>query len=308
MQAARTFILAIVFFFASLSGAFAAGGAWTIAQSDGAVRVASSGAGMQPASLNAVLRPGDIITTGGDGYVVLRRGEQQIVVSANSRMSLPAEEQGGFTRVVQELGTLMFKVDKRQVQHFEVNTPIVAAVVKGTTFTVTSGAMGDSVHVAEGLVEVRTHAGNAVANVPGGSTVFVSKNRPDVITFERAQGAPTQDGGATKLEKADIGGGAQYASLDDRLVIPAAIGAEPLDFAGLTDGLVSAGAKPAPVAPGGIVGTVVASLNSGGGLTTGASIGGGGVSAGVGADLGGGAVTAGVDVGLGGGGVTAGVD
>ncbi|MEE2692163.1 MAG: FecR domain-containing protein [Pseudomonadota bacterium] len=318
MQAARIVFLSLALAFAAIGGAAAQSGAWVVAQSDGAVRVVSAGEGVQPASLNASLRPGDIITTGGDGYAVLRRGAQQIVVSANSRMSLPAEQQGGFTHVVQELGTLMFKVDKRAVQHFEVDTPIVAAVVKGTTFTVTSGPLGDSVHVAEGLVEVRTHVGGAVANVPGGSTVFVSKDRPDVITFERSDNAPVKgDGESKSLQKADNApNGAQHASLaDERLIVAAAIGAEPLDLSGLTDGLVSTGVQARPASPTGAVQTVLAGVSStlsgatGGALNVTTSIDtSGGLSAGVGADLGGGAVTASADVGLGGGGLTAGLD
>lgn len=309
-------------FFAPLP-ASAADAGWIVVRSEGVVRVVGAG-DMQPVSLSTALPSGSVITTGGDGYAMLRRGSQQIVVSPNSRMSLPAEQRAGFTRIVQDLGTVMFKVDRRETPHFEVDTPIVAAVVKGTTFTVTSNATGDTVHVVEGLVEVRTHRGAAVADVPAGSTVFVSRNEPDVIVFERAAGgdaAPLQ-----KTEKLDLDNTRRASLSDERVTVASAIGAEPLDLAGLTDGLVATGGSrqtvPTIQAGGALLnGAVTASLDAGaGGVSTSAGVtvadtslsadlglGGGSVSAGVDASVGG-AVAAGVDVGVGGGSLSAGLD
>ena len=44
-----------------------------------------------------------------------------------------------------EAGSILLDVEKRNVQHFEVETPYLAAVVKGTQFRVTVGPTGSRV-------------------------------------------------------------------------------------------------------------------------------------------------------------------
>ena len=61
---------------------------------------------------------------------------------------------GGKT-IVQQAGSILLDVEKRNVKHFEVETPYLAAVVKGTKFTVTSGDEGASVKVTRGSVQKR---------------------------------------------------------------------------------------------------------------------------------------------------------
>ena len=227
--------------------------AWMVVKTAGAVHVSAPNAAQQPASLSNLLAPGSIITTGGDGQLLITRGGQEILVGPNSRMALPAEEKDGFTRILQDMGTLLLKVDKRSVQHFEVKTPIVAAVVKGTTFAVTADLMGDSVHVAEGLVEVRAIHGGATAMVPAGETVFVSRQSPETIQFREAFDSderPAPDGDDA-LKKAENASESESSAADQRtspratLQVPDAIGAEALDYFNLTDGL--AGASPSAV-------------------------------------------------------------
>ena len=59
------------------------------------------------------------------------------MVAPRSELRLPAAPQpSGFTRVVQTLGTMLFKVRHTGTPHFAVDTPMLAAVVKGTTFTI----------------------------------------------------------------------------------------------------------------------------------------------------------------------------
>jgi len=129
--------IALVFGFAT--GAMAQN--WTVVQTSGVVRAHHPGAGsvsvpvlalrsqeplvhqaaygggassVSALGLGAPLVAGSILTTGGDGRVVLRRGEQEIVVGPNARVSLPADESHGLTRILQDAGTLLFRIDKRE--------------------------------------------------------------------------------------------------------------------------------------------------------------------------------------------------
>ena len=81
------------------------------------------------------------------------------------------------TRIVQNLGTLLLKIEKRPEQHFEVKTPYLAAIVKGTTFTVSVDKSGGAVHVVSGLVQIHDPVSGQTGLVRPGRTGVVS-SRP----------------------------------------------------------------------------------------------------------------------------------
>ena len=146
--------------------AWAADGDWTLVESSGSVHVTLKG--IRPVALTTgdEVGPGQRIVTDADGRAVLQRGKSTIVMSPNSALEVPAGKSNELmTRIRQLVGTLLFNVEKRKEQHFEVLTPNVAVVVKGTTFTTTVGAQGAVVHVVEGLVQV--------TDIQSGRTVFV---------------------------------------------------------------------------------------------------------------------------------------
>src|SRR5690606_611688 len=97
------------------------------------------------------------------------------VIAPNSRMSLPSDGGDGLgVRILQQLGTLLFKVERQETPYFEVETPFLAAIVKGTTFTVRVDALGAAVHVVEGAVQVEAHGSNSSALVRPGQTARVA--------------------------------------------------------------------------------------------------------------------------------------
>src|SRR3954464_14039258 len=144
-------------------------GVWSVGKATGEVWVATSGA--QQVSLNQqeALKPGDSIRTGRTGRVLLQRGEETILISPNSVVGLPAEKKDGLaTTIVQRAGSILLEVEKRNVKHFEVETPYLAAVVKGTQFRVTVGARSTSVDVVRGQVEVADFRTGQIAQVMPG--------------------------------------------------------------------------------------------------------------------------------------------
>jgi hypothetical protein len=163
-------LLVAAFVLATATTAFAADdGAWTVSKSSGEVWLTSSGA--QPASLKQeeLLKPGDTVRTGRNGRVLLRRGEETMLISPNSVVGMPAEKTEGLsTTIVQQAGSILLEVEKRNVKHFEVETPYLAAVVKGTQFRVTINAGSTSVDVIRGQVEVADFRSGQIAQVMPG--------------------------------------------------------------------------------------------------------------------------------------------
>ena len=198
--------------------AFAAGSAqaaaWRLVEVNGTVRITVPGAEAAPARLNQTVPTGSSITTTLGARASLDNGLQQIVVGPNSRMTV-APDAGGFTRVMQDLGAVMFKVDKQKSPHFRVDTPLLAAIVKGTTFTVVVGPMSDSVNVAEGLVEVRSNGSDIGSDVGAGSSGAVSRDAPQSV---QVTGTVTPTAGE-----------------------PEAVKIEPLDYKTVSGGLVDSG-------------------------------------------------------------------
>ncbi|AWM08820.1 FecR family protein [Bradyrhizobium symbiodeficiens] len=163
------------------SGAFAAeDGVWSVSKATGEVWVATDGA--QQVSLNqeATLKPGNTIRTGRNGRVLLVRGEETILISPNSVVGLPAEKKDGLsTTIVQQAGSILLEVEKRNVKHFEVETPYLAAVVKGTQFSVTVGAGSTKVGVLRGQVEVSDFKTGQIAQVmPGQAATVFERGKP----------------------------------------------------------------------------------------------------------------------------------
>jgi FecR-like protein len=202
---------------------------WIVTQKSGDVRVIHNG--LQPASVQvrAALSPGDIIATAANGRAMITKGDDYVVVAPGSRLMLPKEQQQtGFTRLVQQVGTMLYKVKRTGVPHFSVETPMLAAVVKGTTFTVVVDSNRAAVQVTEGVVEVSSVAGDARRLVEGGMTVYVGRERPNDILEVRPDSADLPKSGDDEPVKVEGSGDVALATITN-----------------LTGGLV----REAPVAP-----------------------------------------------------------
>jgi len=152
-------------------------GAWSVSKSSGEVWLATSGAQQVSLSQDGALKPGDTIRTGRNGRVLLVRGEETILISPNSVVGLPAEKKDGLsTTIMQQAGSILLEVEKRNVKHFEVETPYLAAVVKGTQFSVTVAAGSTKVGVVRGQVEVSDFRTGQIAQVMPGQAATVSEH------------------------------------------------------------------------------------------------------------------------------------
>lgn len=218
---------------------------WIVTQLSGDARVVHPGARPASLSVNNHLAPGDTLLTGPTGRATLVRGGDYIVIAPRSELRLPATPQPtGFTRVIQNLGTLLFKVQHTGIPHFAVDTPMLAAVVKGTTFTVVVDQNRSAVQVIQGAVQVTAITGGMREIVEGGRTVFVNHDNPKLL-LDADKPAPTTPTRSSTSVTISAAGDAPLATI-----------------ASLTGGLVraevTASTTPAPTTPP-IVQAVVAS-------------------------------------------------
>jgi len=232
--------------------------AWVVAQKSGDVRVIHNG--LQPASVQvrAALSPGDVIATGANGRAMLTRGDDYVVVAPGSRLLLPkAEEKRGFTRLIQQVGTMLYKVKHTGVPHFAVQTPMLAAVVKGTSFSVVVDDQRAAVQVTEGVVEVSSLSGDARRLVERGITVYIGRERPNqIIEMKPGMAVPSAASGAkaeaVKIERSGDVPLSTIATLTGGLVKEA-----PVVVATNTATDVLAPTSPASPLPSGLVQTTV---------------------------------------------------
>jgi hypothetical protein len=143
---------------------------WRVSKSTGEVWVTTSGAQQVSLKSDAMLQPGDSISTGRNGRVLLVRGNEKILISPNSVIGVPAKSEGSLTTITQQAGTILFSVEKQDRKHFEVETPFLAAVVRGTQFRVAVNGNGAQVDVAQGQVEVSDFRSGQYALVHPGQT------------------------------------------------------------------------------------------------------------------------------------------
>src|SRR6476620_4452498 len=159
-------------------------GVWSVGKATGEVWVATSGAQQVSLTQEGTLRAGDTIRTGRNGRVLLVRGEESILISPNSVVGLPAEKKEGLsTTIIQQAGSILLEVEKRNVKHFEVETPYLAAVVKGTQFRVSVNQRGSKVEVLRGQVEVQDFKTGQHAMVLPGQSAQVSAQGAGGLTL-----------------------------------------------------------------------------------------------------------------------------
>ena len=113
----------------------------------------------QPLPRGGIISDTRIVRTASNGHLTLTRGLETVELGPSTQISI--FDKGGnmpFTTVTQLTGMVSIEAEVRNVKHFAVETPYLAAVVKGTRFTVTSNDHSSSVTVRRGHVAVEdTH-------------------------------------------------------------------------------------------------------------------------------------------------------
>ncbi len=161
---------------------------WVVTQASGNVQYRMGGkvpTGWQALQAGAVLGAAAEVRTGSNSQALLTHQGTTLTVSPDSGLKLPGSDRpNGVYRVFQSLGTLLYRIKERAagMAAFEVETPYLVAVVKGTVFTVNASANGAAVHLTEGVVDVQpTLGGTGVTLTPGRTAKITAVPGADVI-------------------------------------------------------------------------------------------------------------------------------
>ena len=247
-------VAAVGLFATTSSAAIAQGLEWRVSESSGPVVIAD-GNQKRAGTRGTLLRPGQSVQAGPGGRAVLVHGRDFVTVSPNSRVTVPtAEKATGFVQLLQDWGNAIFRIEKKGVPHFGVNTPTMAAVVKGTTFSITVDRSGTSLQVTEGAVEVATLDGGARDLIRPGGLASIAAADPFRLDV-RGDATRVIDSPARPQATAPASNGQQSAQAEapalplaptveadtkiEVATIAQPISAKPADLSALTNGLVA---------------------------------------------------------------------
>jgi hypothetical protein len=194
----RAVCLALLVVFAPAS--LATADDWVVDRLRGEVLVHTAGA-WQP------LRRGDIVSddrrirSSQDGHVTFKRGAEAIELSGATEIRIFDKQGERMTTVMQAYGSVTVEAERLQIQHFSIQTPFLAAIVKGTRFTVLSDTAQSSVAVSRGLVQVQDYVHGVATDIAPGQNAVV--------------------GSDIRLEVTGRGAHAPLVTLDGDLVVPA---------------------------------------------------------------------------------------
>jgi len=146
---------------------------WLVQKTTGNAVYSSNGTAQLAVQKGLVFDRGTTVQTGDNGRVLLARNEESVFIGPHTVASIAAASTNMKTTVTLQKGQASFVVRKRSQKHFSVDTPFLAAVVKGTKFDVTVGASSAEVSVKEGIVEVRALKSGRTADVLAGQKAVV---------------------------------------------------------------------------------------------------------------------------------------
>ena len=196
---------------------------WTVSKTTKQVSYTIDKKTWAPVEVGSVIPSQAWMSTGPRGRVILTRGEESLSFGPNTLGAVITTE-GLFSRkteVVQQKGKIALNIEKRSRPHTYVHTPFLAAVVKGTTFTVSVTDEAASVSVDEGLVQVSSFTGGQSADVGPGQEVTVDQTQtmsvagvnepPSVFAVEPMQASVRAVG-----QPAPLGAGLGLSSFGDQ--------------------------------------------------------------------------------------------
>ncbi len=145
---------------------------WEVMKLRGTVQVLTAG-------IWSDLKRGDMVPddqtvrTLSDGRVDLQRDQEVISLGADTQVQVHDKTRVRYTTVQQDFGSVEVDAQVENVQHFEVDTQFLAAVVKGTHFVVTADNAGASVTVDRGMVAVEAAASHQSTTLSVGQTASI---------------------------------------------------------------------------------------------------------------------------------------
>ncbi|HEX4296511.1 MAG TPA: FecR domain-containing protein [Devosia sp.] len=135
----------------------------------------------QPVQRGDVVADETMVRTSNNGHADFVRGEETVSLDPNTEITIHDKPTGNgkpYTTVSQYFGTVSVEAEVQHVQHFSVETPYLAAVVKGTKFTVVSSHAGSRVSVERGHVQVTDFAHHTATLISAGQSASIGASGP----------------------------------------------------------------------------------------------------------------------------------
>lgn len=159
---------------------------WSVEEISGTVSVEdASGREMARVRPGTALTPPFTARTGDDGRLVLGHGRDRVTVSSGARFQIPEPQPaagGLIDRVRQALGSMLYEIEHRMTGGgFEVETPYLVSVVKGTTFNILVTADASTVALIEGRLAVHTLDGKSQVMLEPGQAAIKSRDGDRIL-------------------------------------------------------------------------------------------------------------------------------
>jgi len=167
---------------------------WQISKASGEVFIVTDSGEEVPLGSISSIGVDQGIRTGNNGRALLTRGEDTIFLSPGTTIKTPAKTPDGLTSVLQTAGEIILQVGKKSSPHFEVQTPYLVALVKGTLFRVSLAPDHSDVTVQEGKVQVADPKTGQFALVLPGQQASVSASTPGLGLRGTGDIGPVQNG------------------------------------------------------------------------------------------------------------------
>ena len=150
---------------------------WGVERMSGDVQIHDGGSWVR-LDVDRELNAGDSIWTGHNGRIHLMNDQGSVLLAPRSLVKIPAQTlPDNFSVLFQTHGKVSAEVNKRRTRHFSIQTPYLAAGVKGTKFDVEIERKRTRVEVREGLVGVADlDTGDQTDVAAGGSASTSNKD------------------------------------------------------------------------------------------------------------------------------------
>jgi hypothetical protein len=213
---------------------------WTVKEIVGTARIQHGGTAPIALKIGDRIDPGSRVETAAGARLALVRPGDSLEVTANSRFEIPASvdpKDKAPAHILQTLGTLLFKITTRPHAPFSVKTPYLAAVIKGTVFTVMVKGSESELHVTKGAVEVTSVLTNKVVMVRPGMTAAINGAKGGEM---QVIGPRRSDSGKSGSNVSSPAGGKIKAASESAgtRVIPRTVGVQRVDVFKSSGGLV----------------------------------------------------------------------
>lgn len=143
------------------------------------------------------VRMGSQVVTTANGRVKLSGPYGTIMVGPNSSLEMRPGLSGLKMTAVQRVGVVEFDLRKLQRPYFSVETPAMAAVVKGTRFLVVVSGWRSDIGVRQGVVQVQDLRSGQNATLEAGERAVTPERRPGLLVASQNE-APKVRAGAPR--------------------------------------------------------------------------------------------------------------